>query len=425
MQEYSPRVQKGWAFYDWANSVYSLVISTAIFPIYYASVVSDKVNIFGLELNNTSLYTYVLSASFFMVILLSPILSGIADYTGRKKTFLRRFCYIGSISCMALFFFEDESFLWLGLLGTFMASIGFWGSLVFYNSYLPEIAPVEKQDKLSARGFAIGYLGSSILLIASLVLIESGVLETGFATRIVFVITGIWWLGFAQITFARLPVSPARKSIQWSTLTDGFKKLRTVWDELKHAKNTKRFISAFFLYSVGVQTVILVSSLYGTKVLNLETSQLIITILLIQFVGIAGSVLFSFLSKKIGNIRALSLAVVVWVLVCVSAYLLNPNDPLVITKFYIVGGLVGLVLGGVQSLSRSTFSKMLPQEADHTTWFSFYDVTEKAAIVLGTFTFAFLEDVTDNMRYSILSLTVFFFIGFVVLRFVKMPKEVA
>jgi len=416
------KVVKAWTFYDWANSVYSLVISTAIFPIYYNAVTSteengDQVVFLGIEFTNTALYDYVMSISFLLIALFSPVLSGLADFSGRKKSFLRRFCYIGAIACSSLFFFDDETMLWLALLASMLASIGFWGSQVFYNAYLPEIAQKEEQDRISAKGYAYGYLGSSILLILCLVLIEGyeffGIEEEnkGLAPRIAFVLVGIWWAGFAQLTFRWLPEPKERKSIHWRTLVSGYKELRFFWKSLTDTPVLKSYLWSYFFFSTGVQTVILLASVFGSKELGLESSSLIITILVIQFVGIAGAYLFSFISKKLGNISSLMIAVLVWIAICIVASLLTKDTPNVEYIFYAVGALVGLVMGGIQSQARSTYSKMLPKEGEHTTYFSFYDVSEKLAISLGMFAFGFIEELTGSMQYSALTLGVFFIIS--------------
>lgn len=421
---YNRRTVEGWSFYDWANSVYSLVISTAVFPIYYNSVTSngtdDIVSFLGMKFSNSALYSYSLSFSFLIVAFMSPLLSGLADYTNRKKSFLRRFCYIGALACCSLFFFEGVSTLWIGIAGTVIASVGFWGSQVFYNAYLPEIAPRSLQDKISAKGFAMGYLGSSILLILSLVLIEGGFFEDkGFATRLTFVLVGIWWAGFAQITFARLPEGDKRKSIHLRTLGNGYRELRQVFNKLKDRKQVQRFLLSFIFFSMGVQTVILLATFFGDKELGLDTSKLILTILLIQFVGIAGANIFSWISKKQGNLTSLKISIFLWIFVCLSAYTLERTDPLVEYKFYALGALVGLVMGGIQSLSRSTYSKMLPSKGEHSTYFSFYDVSEKIAIVVGTLSYGLIEEITGSMHLSALSLGGFFIISLLILQTVN------
>ncbi|MFT4752697.1 MAG: UMF1 family MFS transporter [Salibacteraceae bacterium] len=418
---------RAWMFYDWANSVYSLVISTAIFPIYYASVTAnettDQLNFFGWEITNTVLYSYALSFSFFLVVLLSPVLSGIADLSSRKKEFLKQFCYMGATAVAFLFFFDGLDTLWIGILGTIVASVGFWGSQVFYNAFLPEIAPKKEQDRVSGKGFALGYLGSSILMILMMVFIQFyevfGISDSGMATRISFVIVAIWWAGFAQVTFRGLPESGSRVKIKAHHIWDGYKQLRKTWDKFQDMVGIKTFLLGFFLLSTGVQTIILLATPFGTKVLGMGTTQMITTILIIQFLAIAGSQIFSRLSGKIGNIKAIIITLVIWSGISVIAWSLQADDPLVEYKFYAMGGLVGVVMGGVQSLARSTYSKMLPTIGEHTTFFSFYDVTEKIAIVIGTFFFGFIEELSGDMHNSALFLAVFFIASVIVMTRVK------
>lgn len=410
------RIQFGWAFYDWANSVYSLVISTAIFPIYFAAVCPENLELFGTSFETTALYSYSLAFSFVLVALMSPLLSGIADYSGNKKRFLQIFAYMGSTACMALFFFDSES-IYLGLILSVIASVGFWGSLVFYNAFLPEIAPPEEQDLLSARGFTLGYIGSASLLIINLVLITFpetfGFADTGAATRFGFLLTGLWWIGFAQITFRRLPYNVhQRKPRESGYIWHGFRELRAVIKLVLQNPRLKVYLYSFFFFSVGVQTVILLASLFGSEELGMESTKLIATILIIQFVGIAGANLFAGLAKKYGNIFSLKVSIAIWALICVLAFLLQKEDPLVEYKFYGIGALVGLVMGGIQSVSRSTYSKLLPETQSTASFFSFYDVTEKVAIICGTFVYGYLIEITGDMRASALSLSAFFVIGF-------------
>ena len=415
-----------WAFYDWANSSYPLVITAAIFPIFYervtsvvvdGKVISDKVFLFGREYINTELYDYVVALSFIIVSLSSPILSGIADYRGNKKRFMQFFCYLGSLSCASLFFFSKEHLI-IGLFSILFASIGFWGSVVFYNSYLPQIAEPLDHDKVSAKGFAMGYIGGAILLIINLILIK----VVDMPAKYSFISVALWWSGFAQITFIRLPNGSAVAPPDGNVIFKGFKELLKVWNELKHMKQLKRFLIAFFIYSMGVQTVMLVAVLFAKKeIVGIEDSNLIISILLIQFVGIAGSYLFSFFSKKIGNIKSLGVSLFIWIIACYYTYA-YVNTPI---TFYIVACTVGLVMGGIQSLSRSTYSKLLPETEDHASFFSFFDVCEKIGIVIGMFSFGIIEGITGGMRNSILALIVFFVVGFLILLTIPKTKYVS
>ena len=426
LEKGNPKLINAWAFYDWANSVYSLVIATAVFPIYYESITSENggiVHFLGTEFHNSTLLSYALSFSFLIVAFMSPILSGIADYTGNKKRFLQFFCYLGSLSVMSLFFFIGVENLWIGIVFTILASIGFWGSIVFYNSYLPEIAHPEQQDRVSAKGFMFGYTGSVLLLAFNLVMVMKpelfGITDASLPARISFLMVGLWWMGFAQITFYHLPNNVFHKKPEKDFIFKGFKELREILRALKSQTSLKQFLSAFFLYSTGVQTIILLAGIYGKKELGIDTNKLIITILLIQVVAIFGAFTFSRISEKIGNIKTLKLTIAIWGLICFAAYLLDKNNPYIDLQFYSLGALIGMVLGAIQSLSRSTYSKLLPETEDHATYFSFFDVTEKTAIVLGTFIFGFVGAISDSLKNSIFILAIFFLLGYIVLSFMK------
>jgi UMF1 family MFS transporter len=418
-----------WAFYDWANSVYSLVISTAVFPLYYSAVTKGKtVHFLGMEWEHPdTLYSYALSFSFLIVAIMSPILSGIADYTGSKKKFMKFFCAVGAVSVMSLYFFEGIDTVWIGIVFTVFASIGFWSSIVFYNAYLPEVAKPEQQDRASAKGFIYGYIGSVILLIINLILIQmpdTFGITAGMASRISFVMVGLWWIGFAQITFKRLPDDIYNRKPEKDYIWKGFKELKKVWLELRNYSNLKRFLISFFLLSIGVQTIILMAAIFGSSELNLPAMNLIVTILLVQIVAIAGAAIFSRVSEKYGNIKALKITIAVWMLVCFTAFSLDKSQENVAMYFYGLGGLLGLVQGAIQSLTRSTYSKLLPETQDHATYFSFYDVTEKIAIVLGTFVYGLLYAITDSMQWSVLCLAIFFLASFIVISTMKKTKHV-
>lgn len=417
MEINNKRIISAWTFYDWANSVYPLVITTAIFPIFYEKIVPEKVDFFNFNFINTELYSYVVSISFIIVSILSPILSGVADYSGNKKTFMKFFCYLGAVSCMSLYFF-DVLPIEIGMISVLLASVGFWGSLVFYNAYLPEIATPDLHDKISAQGFSKGYIGSSLLLIICLVLIQ----VLGVDARYSFVLTGLWWIGFSQITYARLPNNIYNKKPRGNILLKGFSELSSVWHQLKQIKQLKRYLGAFFVYSMGVQTVMIMAIFFGTKEISWadeasKTTGLIISVLIIQFIAIPGAYLMAYLSGKIGNIKTIGINILIWIGICYGAY------AFVITPlhFYIVAGFVGFVMGGIQSLSRSTYSKLLPETQDHTSFFSFYDVVEKIGIVIGTFAFGYIEGITNDMRQSILVIILFFIVGFLLL--LTIPKN--
>jgi UMF1 family MFS transporter len=410
------KIINAWTMYDWANSVFPLVITSAIFPIFYESTTEDIVSFFGIDFVNTEIYSYVISLSYIVVAFLSPILSGIADYSGKKKSFMQFFCYLGALSTITLYFFNADM-LELSMLSFFLASIGFSGSLVFYNAYLPEIATPDLHDRVSAKGFAQGYIGSSLLLIICLVLIQ--VFEQNPAYS--FLLTGLWWLGFSQITFNTLPNNIYSKKIEGNKLTKGFEELKKVWTQIKQLKSLKRYLGAFFVYSMGVQTVMLMAVFFGTKEIDWPSESekqtgLIVSILVIQFIAVVGAYLMAYVSKKIGNIKTLIIVVFIWALICIVAYAIV-RTPL---HFYIIAAVIGFVMGGVQSLSRSTYSKLLPETEDHASFFSFYDVLEKGGIVIGTFSFGFIDGIF-SIREAVLALIVFFIVGLLLL--FRVPKD--
>jgi len=433
IQKGDKKIIRAWSFYDWANSAYALVISSAIFPIFFEKVTNrngnDTLFFLGMSFRNTELYSYTLAFSFLVVAFLSPILSSIADYRGNKKLFMQFYTYLGSFSTLMLFFFKGPETVWLGIFFSLLASIGFWGSLVFYNSYLPEIAHPEQQDKVSALGFAYGYVGSVLLMIFNLTMILHpewyGIEDGTLPARLSFLSVGIWWFVFSQYTFYILPdnIYEEKTPQQKSYLLEGFKQLKKVFKNLAYFPLLKRFLMAFFLYSLAAQTIFYVAGLYGSKELQLDSGKLIMTILVVQIVGILGALGFSRISKYIGNIRALQMILLIWIGVTVSAYMLDKTHPHIELQFYILGGFVGLVMGSIQALSRSTYSKMIPEDThQHATYFSFYDFSEKIAIVLGTFSFGALEAITGSMKSAVLMMAFIFFISMLILQTIRTKK---
>ncbi|MFM7217188.1 MAG: MFS transporter [Bacteroidota bacterium] len=418
---YDKKTVSAWAMYDWANSAYSLVITSTLYPIYFTAITGggDKpVHLLGMDFNSDALQTYSISAAFLLIAFINPLLSSISDYSGKKKPFMYFFCLMGSIGCSSLYFFDSEEHVWIGVAGSMLAAIGYAGSIVFYNAFLPEIAPPELQDKVSAKGFSLGYLGSSLLLIFCLTMVLFpgwyGGIEKGSAIRLAFLLVGIWWFGFAQITFKRLNDRHTSLDARGRFLCNGYKELRKVWFELRHTPALKRFLLAFFLYNLAVQTVMYVATLFGDSVLHLDSSVLIATILIIQFVAIGGASLFSRLSSKYGNIKALSLNLVAWIFVCAGAYFCDSKYGVDVQLFFILlGAGVGMVMGGIQSLSRSTYSKLLPITKDHASYFSFFDVCDKFGTVVGTFIFGYIIELTGDMRNSIVIIGGFFILGLI------------
>ena len=422
----SKKVINGWCMYDWANSVYNLVITSTFFPAYYAAVTATShpefekgIPFLGRMYVNTELKNYFLSFGFLFIALLSPILSSIADSRGNKKSFMRFFCYMGALSCSLMYYF-DRSTVIPGLFLFMFAGIGFYGSQVFYNSYLPEIADEPMRDRVSARGYSYGYIGSVIMQLIGFLLVIL-MPDSALPLKLTFLMVGLWWIGFAQITFNRLPASAIpEKTSEQSIFTKGFTELNLVWKQVAQLPALRNFLGAFFFYSMGVQTVMLVATDFGIKLLKLEDTKLILTLVTIQLVAILGAIAMSRLSEKFGNIRVLIFTIFLWIGVCIAGYYTTTEY-----EFYVLAALVGLVMGGIQSLSRSTYSKLMPPTKDTASFFSFFDVTEKFAIVIGLFTFGYIEGVTRNMRNSIISLIIFFILGLIMLMitYVKRKKE--
>jgi len=424
LEKNNKKLINAWASFDWANSVYNLIITTAIFPIYFLGTTEayfkgERLTFFGYEISNSVLYSYVISFSFLIIVFISPVLSGIADYSGRKKVFMQFFTYLGSFACMGLYFFTGKNVEY-GIICAILGSIGFAGSLVFYNSFLPEVASVEKMDAVSARGFSMGYIGSVILLLVNLVLFQNFEFfgfESGlYATRFGFILVGIWWLGFSQIAFYYLEDNKGIKPISKEVLGKGIEQIKNVLKRVKSMKTMYFYLLSFFVFSMGVQTVMLLAPLFANKVIGMASDEMIIVVLIIQIIAIAGSYFFAWLSRYKGNAISITVALVVWACICIAGYFLINKIP-----FYIMAVFLGFVMGGIQSISRSTYSKLIPIETkEHASFFSFYDITEKLGIVIGTFFYGFIDHLTGNMRLSMLFMSLFFISGIVILRKAKL-----
>lgn len=475
----NPKIMKAWAVYDWANSVYSLVITSAIFPIYYTILttafnkkefvegageyqevpVRNMIKVFGETYEPDAVLSFSYAISFILVVFLSPFLSSLADTIGNKKSFLQFFCYLGATSCMGLAMFTGMQNVFLGLLFSITASVGFWGSLVFYNSFLPDIATPDKQDALSARGYIYGYIGSVVLLVICLVLVQvvaEGAVEQNRYIRISFLLTGAWWFGFSQYTFRHLPqfgdikeklpkdlvllnyknifqkheeqggffeVLKDNVSFYKDIAKESFRELFRVGKKLFKDRSLKFFLSSFFFYSIGMQTIFLMATPFGSTVVfpkQDDKYKLIITILVIQIIAIVGAYLFSRLSRRIGNKNVITIAVIIWIVCCLSAFSLNKENPNIQIQFYGLAALIGLVMGGLQAMSRSTYSKLLPENSmENTTFFSFYDVLEKIAIIFGMLIFSVIIQKFGNMQYAFIAMSLFFAAGAVLIRFLK------
>lgn len=423
-----PKLLNAWAFYDWANSVYSLVIASAVFPIFYEMIFSDakkeSINLFGQDIKATAMISFVTAFAFLIVAICSPILSGISDYLGNKKAFMRFFCYLGGISCICLYWFDVDNLFW-SYTAYFFGLIGFWSSLVFYNSYLPDIAFPEQQDRVSARGFSMGYFGSTLLLLINLGMVMFpdffAIESSKEAMKISFVMVGVWWIGFSHVTYYYLPKGNRNNvPLTKDFIFKGFHELNLVWKQLKQNLALKRYLYSYFVFIMAVQTVMLVATYFGATEVNWgsddKTMGLIISILLIQLVAIGGAFITSRISEKYGNINTLMVLNGIWAVLCAFAYFVE--TPI---QFYATAGFVGLVMGGIQSIARSTYSKLLPETEDTASFFSFYDVTEKVGIVIGMTIYGTIDLITGSMRNAIVFLGVFFVIGLILLT--RVPRK--
>ena len=348
-----------------------------------------------------------------------PLLTGMADYGGKKKMFLKIFAYLGSAACMGLFFFEGANIEY-GILMAVIASIGYSGSLVFYNAFLPEISTSDRYDKISARGYSYGYICSVLLLIFNLVMIQMpelfGLESGSMPAKISFLTVGVWWVAFAQYTFKYLPEKNTGQKLSSDLLIKGYKEIRKVYASLKELPTLKKYLLSFFFYNAGVQSVMYLATLFGTKELNMDTGSLILTVLIIQLVGIGGAYLFAYVSKLKGNKKSIMIMIIIWIGICLGAYFVATQN-----QFYALAFVVGLVMGGIQALSRATYSKLIPQDTEDTaSYFSFFDVTFNVSIVFGTLSYGVIEHLTGSMRNSALALGLFFIVGMVILGMTKM-----
>lgn len=428
LEKGSKKLLNAWAFYDWANSVYTLTIASSIFPIFYNALFKEDqhyLTVFGTSIKNSALISFVTAAAFLVVAIVSPLLSGIADYTGNKKSFMRFFCYMGGLSCIGLYWFNLDN-IYPGLIFYFLGLIGYWGSLVFYNSYLPDIAFPEQQDAISAKGFSLGYMGSTILLVINLAMVmmpDTLGIDAMEAMRFSFISVGVWWIGFSQYSYIYLPKGNANSGkVTRAVIFNGFRELRKVWAQLGENIPLKRYLGGYFVYSMAVQTVMLVATYFGAQEIEWGSKEegtigLIICILLIQLVAILGAWLTSKASGKFGNIRVLIAVNCIWMVLCsLSFFITKP------VEFYTMATLIGFVMGGIQSLSRSTYSKLLPETEDTVSYFSFFDVAEKIGIVIGMCVYGLIDQITGSPRMAIVFLAMFFLVGILLL--LRVPRRI-
>ena len=408
----NPAVIRSWCMYDWANSVYSLIITSTLFPVYFNMVAVNEqggslIEFAGISMPNSALFSYAVSFSFLLAGLMSPLLSAYADVSGFRRRFLMFFCLMGAFCCAAMFFFVKGN-LEFGMLMFVLAAFGFSSSIVFYNSFLPEIVSPDLYDKVSARGFAMGYIGSVLLLIIILLPLFVPVvkLDMGEICRIGFVLTGLWWFGFGLKAVTGLPSSDKGRGLffelgpVWLRVASGFQISSKI-------PGLARYLAGFFFMNMGVQTIMYLAAIFGEVELKMSSEKLIATILILQLVAIGGSILFARVSTGLQPIGTLILACFLWIGVCIAAYFVQTDN-----QFFAVAALVGLVMGGSQSMLRSTFTHYLPKdEHGKSVLYGFYDLLEKFSIVFGTFAFGITNQITGNMRISALVLVIFFVLG--------------
>ena len=416
-----------WYFYDWANSAFSTTVVTVFLGPYLTSIAKAAadaeglVHPLGISVFADSFFPYMVSLSVLLQVFFLPILGAIADYSHLKKQMLGFFAYLGAAATMCLYFLQGDNYLLGG--GLFLlANLSFGASIVFYNAFLPEISSLEKRDTVSSQGWALGYLGGGILLAVNLVLFlnaESFGVSEGHAVRISMASAGLWWAIFTVIPLLNLKRRQPLKSLQAGEqmLTVGFRQLSHTLRNLPKYPQTLLFLIAYLLYNDGIQTVIALSSQFGSEELGVGASSLIVLILMVQFVAFGGALFFGYLAGKIGTKRAILASLVIWSLTVIYAYAFLQTE----TQFFVMGAVIAIVLGGSQALSRSVFSTMIPkgQEAEY---FSLYEISERGTSWIGPLVFGLALQMTGSYRIGILSVVIFFIAGLVLLPFVDFRR---
>jgi UMF1 family MFS transporter len=432
----------GWAMYDWANSAFSTTVGTVFLAPYVAALAraaaekagTSTIPFLGIPVAPDSFLPYCISFSVGMQVLFLPILGAIADYSHRRKQMMQLFAFIGAI-CTILMFTVSGSLWWLGGVLFVLANLAFGAAMVFYNSYLPDIASEDQRDRVSSYGWAMGYLGGGLLLVLNLAFYmfsdKLGV-PGDLAVRINLASAGVWWLGFSFFTWARVRPRHAVHLLPKSEtyLSVGFKQLVGTFRELKHFPETLKYLLAYFLYNDGIQTVIAVSSTFAAAPViqgGLEQGQttLTVVILMIQFLAFGGALLWGRLAKRIGAKQSIIVSLVIWLGVVVFAYSgLKGSTSTVTIQFFVLGAFIALVMGGSQAISRSLFAQLIPsgKEAEY---YSFYEVSERGTSWTGPLIFGLVNQLFGSLRFGILALIFYFIAGLVVLPFVNVQKGMA
>lgn len=427
---YSRREQIGWYFYDWANSAFSTTVITVFLGPYLTAVTQNAADAtgfvypLGIPVLADSFFPYMVSLSVVLQVFFLPVLGAIADYSELKKTLMGIFAYIGAFATLGMYFLQGDLYLLGGAL-FLIANLSFGASIVFYNAFLPEIAVPDDRDRISSQGWAMGYLGGGILLAINLVFVqflaEGWGISTGDAVRISLASAGVWWAIFTLIPLTTLRARRPAKHLPAGTgyLSIGFRQLRHTLRQLPTYPHTMLFLIAYLLYNDGIQTIIAMSTQFGSRELGLETADLVQLVLMVQFIAFFGALAFGYLARWLGSRRAIMVSLVIWLGVSVYTYAILQTK----LQFFIMGGVIAIVLGGSQALSRSLFSLMIPQ-GQEAEYFSLYEVSERGTSWLGPLLFGLVLQNTGSYRAAILSIAVFFTAGLLLLAFVNVRRAI-
>ncbi len=430
----------GWGMYDWANSAFSTTVGTVFLGPYVSGLAraaaeragTANLSLLGIPVAPDSFLPYCISISVGLQVLFLPILGAIADYSHLRKQMMRLFATIGALATVLLFLVVGETW-WLGGLLFIVANLAFGAAIVFYNAYLPDIASEDQRDRVSSYGWALGYLGGGLLLLVNLLFFQYSEqlgVDEALAVRINLASAGLWWFGFAFITWARLrPRHAARELPAGETYASvGFKQLRRTFREAGRYPETIRYLIAYLVYNDGIQTVIGVSAIFAAAPLlqgglAVDQGTLAMVILMIQFMAFFGALFWGRLAGRVGPKRAILISLVIWSGVVTFAYFGLQGDSRVL-QFWVLGAFIAVVLGGSQAISRSLFAQMIPvgQEAE---FFSIYEVSERGTSWIGPLLFGLVNQLTGSLRPAILSLIFFFVVGLILLSRVDVRRAVA
>ena len=424
------REQRGWYFYDWANSAFSTTVATVFLGPYLLAVTENAadatgyVHPLGIPVLAGSFFPYILALSVVLQVFLLPVTGAIADRVERKRRLLALFAYIGAIATMGMYLIQGSAYLFGGLLFV-IANLSFGASVVVYNAFLPEIAGPDERDRVSSRGWALGYLGGGLLLVANLALFsahEALGLSAGHAVRISLLSAGVWWALFTLIPLRTLRDRGSARSGERgaAVVTAGFRQLLGTLRASRAYPQTLLFLGAYLLYNDGIQTVITLTAVYGEAELRFGTGTIISVTLMVQFVAFLGALLLGALARFFGAKRVVLVSLILWTGAVAGAYFLQAGA---VWQFYLLAAFIGIVLGGSQALSRSLFSQMIPsgKEAEY---FSLYEISERGTSWLGPLLFGLTLQLTGSYRSSLASLIVFFVLGFVLLTLVDVRRAI-